>query len=61
MLWTVAYRALYWNWAPRPLPGDFPDPGIEQPSFMSLHWQAVSLPLAPPDGHDQKSMVIDLG
>ena len=28
-----------------PLPGDLPDPGIE--SYL-LHWQADSLPLAPP-------------
>ena len=32
-----------------PPPGDLPDPGIEFTSFKSnLHWQAGSLPPAPP-------------
>ena len=38
----------YWSGLPCPLPGDLPDRGIESMSFKSLHWQAVSLPLAPP-------------
>ena len=29
-------------------PGDLPNPGTESMSLMSLHWQAGSLPLAPP-------------
>ena len=33
-----------------PPPGDLPNPGIEPVSLTSnLHWQAGSLPLAPPD------------
>ena len=49
-LWTVAHqgycRQEYWSGMPCPPPGDLPDPGIEPPSL--LHWQAGSLPLAPP-------------
>ena len=46
--WTVPHqvplsmgfpRQEYWNGLPCPLPGDFPDPGIE----ALLHWQAGSL------------------
>ena len=33
---------------PFPTPGDLPNPGIEPSSLFLLHWQAVSLPLAPP-------------
>ena len=29
-------------------PGDLPDPGIELTTLILLHWQAGSLPLAPP-------------
>ena len=47
----------YRSGLPCPLLADLPDPGVE-PVFYAL---AGSLPLAPPDGHDQKSMVIDLG
>ena len=31
-----------------PPPGDPPDPGIESASLCLLHWQAGSVPLAPP-------------
>ena len=34
----------YWSKLPCPPPGDLPDPWI----WRLLHWQAVSLPLAPP-------------
>ena len=58
-LWTVARQALlstgfsrqeYWSELSCPLPGDLPDPEIEPTTLKSglLHWQAVSLPLAPP-------------
>ena len=34
---------------PRDLPGDLPDQENENPSLLHLlHWQAGSLPLAPP-------------
>ena len=56
--WTVAHQAPlsvgfsrqeYWSGLPFPPPGDLPDPGIEPRSRTSLlHWQAGSLPLAPP-------------
>ena len=54
--WTAAYQAPlsmgfprqeYWSGLPFPYPGDLPNPGIE-PTSRLLHWQAVSLPLAPP-------------
>ena len=41
-------RQEYWGGLPSPPPGDLPHPGVEPPSLMSLHWQAGSLPLAPP-------------
>ena len=56
-LWTLACQAPlsmefsrqeYWNGLPCPPPGDLPDPGIELTSLCLLHWQANSLPLAPP-------------
>ena len=57
-LWTVAHQALlsmgfsrqeYWSGLLCPPPGDLPHPGIESASIKSnLHWQASSLPLAPP-------------
>ena len=40
-------RQEYWSGLPFPYPGDLPNPGIE-PTSRLLHWQAVSLPLAPP-------------
>ena len=55
--WTVAHkvplsmgfsRQEYWSGLPFPSPGDLPDPGIEATSLSLLHWQADSLPLAPP-------------
>ena len=33
---------------PCPPPGDLSDPGIKPTSLYLLHWQAGSLPLAPP-------------
>ena len=48
-------RQEYWSRLPRPPPGDLPDPGIyfltqgSNPLLSCLlHWQAASLPLAPP-------------
>ena len=39
----------YWSGLPFPSLGDLPNPGIELMCLMSnLHWQAGSLPLAPP-------------
>ena len=38
----------YWHDFPFPPPGDLPDSGTEPMSFMSLHQQTDSLPLAPP-------------
>ena len=55
--WTVAHQAPlsvgfskqeYWSGLPCPPPGDLPNPGIEPATLTSLHWQAGSLPLAPP-------------
>ena len=38
-----------WSGLPCPPPGDLPNPGIEPASLKHLlHWQAGSLPLAPP-------------
>ena len=41
-------RQEYWSRLPFHSPGDLPDPGIEPMSLCLLHWQAGSLPLAPP-------------
>ena len=41
-------RQEYWSGLPLSLPGDLPNPGIEPTSLCLLHWQADSLPLAPP-------------
>ena len=43
-------RQEYWSGLPFPSPGDLPDPGIDVTGFcyIYLHWQAGSLPLAPP-------------
>ena len=40
----------YWSGLPLPTPGDLPNPGNELTSLTSpyWHWQAGSLPLAPP-------------
>ena len=56
--WTAAFqlplpmgfsRQENWNGLPCPSPGDLPDTGMESVSLTSnLHWQAGSLPLAPP-------------
>ena len=57
ILWTVACQAPlsmgfsrqeYWSGLPFLPLGDLLNPGIEPMSLMSLHWQADSLPLAPP-------------
>ena len=57
-LWTVAHQAplsmgfsrqAYWSELPCPPPEDLPTPGIKPESLLCLlHWQAGSLPLAPP-------------
>ena len=56
-LWTVAYQAPlsmeffrqeYWSGLPYPPPGDLPNPGIKPSLLHFLHWQAGSLPPAPP-------------
>ena len=57
-LWTLAYHAPlsvglsrqeYWSGWLCPPPGDCLDPGIKPTSLKSnLHWQASSLPAAPP-------------
>ena len=43
-------RQEYWSGLLSPPPGDCPNPGIKSASLLSppLHWQAGSLPLAPP-------------
>ena len=41
-------RQEYWSGLPCPPPGDLPDPGIQPAPPSLLHWQAGSLPLAPP-------------
>ena len=55
--WTVAGQAPlfmgfsrqeYWSGLPCPPPGDLPNQGIEPRFLCLLHWQAGSLPLAPP-------------
>ena len=55
--WTVAdqdplsmkfSRQEYWSGWPFPPPGDLHNPGIHPHLFRLLHWQAGSLPLAPP-------------
>ena len=69
-LWTVAHQAPlsmvftwqeYWSVLPLPPAGDLPDPGISLPDagtlhlLYLLHWQASSLPLAPPGKPPQVS------
>ena len=55
--WTVDHQAPpsmgfcrqeYWSGFQCPSPGDLPDPGINPHLLCLLHWQAGSLPLAPP-------------
>ena len=41
-------RQGYWSGLPCPPPGKLPNTGIKSASVCLLHWQAVSLPLAPP-------------
>ena len=57
ILWTVACQAPlsmgfsrqeYWNGLPCPLQGIFPNQGLNLSLLYPLHWQAGSLPLAPP-------------
>ena len=46
------FRQEYWSGLPLPPPGIFPSPGSNLHLFgllHLLHWQAGSLPLAPPD------------
>ena len=58
--WTLAHQAPLsmrfsrqedWSGLPCPPPGNPPDPGIKSASPSLLHWQAGSLPLAPPGKH----------
>ena len=60
-LWTVACQAAlsmgfsrqdYWSGLPCPPPGDLPNPGINPRLLCLLHWEEVSLPLAPPGKPD---------
>ena len=62
-LWTVARqtplsmgfpRQEYGNKVQFPNPGDLPDRGIQPASLCLLHWQADSLPLAPPGKPQRK-------
>ena len=55
--WTAAHqvplsmgfcRQEYWSGLPCPPPGDLPNPRIKLTFLNLLHWQASSLPLAPP-------------
>ena len=41
-------RQEYWSGLPCSPPRDLPDSGMEPMSLCLLHWQAGSLPLAPP-------------
>ena len=41
-------RQEYWSGLPCPPPGELPDAGIEHTSLCLMHWQAGSLPPAPP-------------
>ena len=41
-------RQEYWSGLPFSSPGVLPNPGIELACLILLHWQAGSLPLAPP-------------
>ena len=41
-------RQAYWNGLPYPPPGDLPTQGLNPSLLCLLHWQAGSLPLAPP-------------
>ena len=56
-LWTVAHQASlskgyarqeYWSELPLLPPGNFPNPTANPGLLYLLHWQAGSLPLAPP-------------
>ena len=56
-LWTIARQVLlsigfsrqeYWSGLPCPPPGQFPIQGSNPHLLCLLHWQAGSLPLAPP-------------
>ena len=56
-LWTVACQAPlsmeysrqeYWSQLPSPSAGDLPNQGSNLSLLCLLHWQAGSLPLAPP-------------
>ena len=42
------FQARILEWIAISFSGGLPDPGIEQVSYLYLHWQADSLPLAPP-------------
>ena len=71
--WTVAHQSplsmrlpqqQYWSELPFPTLETFLTQGLNLPSLRFLHWQADSLPLAPPGGSDSKessSKAGDLG
>ena len=42
------FQARILEWVAMPFSGDLPHPGIQPMSLSLLHWQAGSLPLAPP-------------
>ena len=54
-------RQEYWSGLPFPSPGDLPTQGSNLGLLRLLHWQACSLPLAPPGkprDEDQKDWKI---
>ena len=55
--WTIAHQAQlsmefsreeYWSRLSFPSPGDLPDPGLNLPVLLLLHWQVGPLPAEPP-------------
>ena len=65
-LWAVALQAPlslgfsrqeYWSGLPFPSPGDLPNQGSNPDLLHLLHWQASSLPVAPP-GKPSLSLII---
>ena len=48
LLYPWGFSMQYWSVLPYPPPGDLPDQELNLCLFSLLHWQAGSLPLAPP-------------